>query len=326
MSEEAPAHRDFEHDGTTIHALDLGDGPVVLFVHGYPETSHSWRHQLPAVAAAGYRGVAIDVRGYGRSSRPPGIEEYSMGRLVADNVRIAEALGADRVVIVGHDWGSPIASTSSLLRPDLFDALVMLSVPYTPPSRERPTGLFAQIFGEDVEFYMNYFQEPGRADAEAAEDVRAWLLGMYYGAMAGAPPEARPFAVIPKGKRMKDLLVQPPGDLPWLPAEDLDEYVRSFEQSGFTGGLNRYRNLDNDWAELAAFRGRPVEVPALFIGGDEDGVTRFMGAAIARFPETLPHLRGSHILEGCGHWIQQERPEEVNRLLLEFLAQVRPAA
>ncbi len=324
MSAGAATHRDFEHDGITIHALELGEGPLVLFVHGYPETSHSWRHQLPALAAAGYKAVAIDVRGYGRSSCPPGIEQYSMGRLVADNVRIAEALEADRVVIVGHDWGSPIASTSALLRPDLFDALVMLSVPYAPPSVRAPIPLLAEIYGADAEFYMNYFQQPGRADAEAAEDVRSWLLGIYYGAMAGAPAEARPFAVIPKGKRMKDFLVQPAGDLSWLSVDDLGEYVAAFERSGFVGGHNRYRNLDGDWAELAAFRGRPVEVPSLFIGGDEDGVTRFMAGAIAGFPETLPRLWGSHILERCGHWIQQEQPEEVNRLLLEFLAEVRP--
>jgi pimeloyl-ACP methyl ester carboxylesterase len=297
---------------------------VVLLVHGYPETSHSWRHQLPALAGAGYRAIAIDVRGYGRSSCPEGIEEYSMGRLVADNVRIAESLEVDELVVVGHDWGAPIASTSALLRPDLFSALAILSVPYAPPSVERPTKAFAELFGGENDFYITYFQEPGRADAEAEEDVRAWLSGFYYGASAEAPPEAVQFAVVPKGERMKDRLVQPPGELSWLPAADLDHYVEEFERSGFTGGLNRYRNLDRDWAELAAFRGRPITVPSLFIGGDKDGPTLWGAAAIARFPQTLPQLVGSHILEGCGHWVQQEKPDEVNALLLDFLGAVRP--
>jgi pimeloyl-ACP methyl ester carboxylesterase len=324
MSDKGHRHHHYELDDVTIHAVEQGEGPVVLLVHGYPETSYSWRHQLPVLAEAGYKAVAIDVRGYGRSSRPEAIEDYRMVRHVADNVRLAEALGVEDVVIVGHDWGAPISWCSALLRPDLFSALALLSVPYAPPSVQPPTKVFAELFGDDAEFYMNYFQEPGRADAEAEEDVRGWITGFYYGGAAGAPPEATRFAVVPKGARMKDLLVQPEGEMPWLPAEDLDVYVAEFERTGLTGGLNRYRNLDRDWADLAAFRGRPITVPTLFIGGDHDGPTVWGAQAIARFPETLPALRGSHILEGCGHWIQQEKPDDVNRLLLEFLAEVRP--
>jgi len=324
MSDNGHRHHHYELDDVTIHAVEQGEGPVVLLVHGYPETSYSWRHQLPVLAEAGYKAVAIDVRGYGRSSRPEAIEDYRMVRHVADNVRLAEALGVEDVVIVGHDWGAPISWCSALLRPDLFSALALLSVPYAPPSVQPPTKVFAELFGDDAEFYMNYFQEPGRADAEAEEDVRGWITGFYYGGAAGAPPEATRFAVVPKGARMKDLLVQPEGEMPWLPAEDLDVYVAEFERTGLTGGLNRYRNLARDWADLAAFRGRPITVPTLFIGGDHDGPTVWGAQAIARFPETLPALRGSHILEGCGHWIQQEKPDDVNRLLLEFLAEVRP--
>lgn len=324
MSDNGHRHHHYELDDVTIHAVEQGEGPVVLLVHGYPETSYSWRHQLLVLAEAGYKAVAIDVRGYGRSSRPEAIEDYRMVRHVADNVRLAEALGVEDVVIVGHDWGAPISWCSALLRPDLFSALALLSVPYAPPSVQPPTKVFAELFGDDAEFYMNYFQEPGRADAEAEEDVRGWITGFYYGGAAGAPPEATRFAVVPKGARMKDLLVQPEGEMPWLPAEDLDVYVAEFERTGLTGGLNRYRNLDRDWADLAAFRGRPITVPTLFIGGDHDGPTVWGAQAIARFPETLPALRGSHILEGCGHWIQQEKPDDVNRLLLEFLAEVRP--
>jgi pimeloyl-ACP methyl ester carboxylesterase len=317
---------DYELDGITLHAIEQGEGPVVLLVHGYPETSFSWRHQMGALAGAGYRAIAIDVRGYGGSSCPKDIADYAMTRLVADNVRLAEALELDEVVIIGHDWGAPIAASSALLRPDLFSAVGMLSVPYAPPGLRQPTVVFAKLFGADGDFYINYFQEPGRADAEAEEDVRGWLAGFYYGAAADAPPEARRFAVVPKGSRMKDLLIQPETEMAWLPEADLDRYVAAFERTGFTGGLNRYRNIDRDWADLAAFRGRPITVPALFIGGDMDGPTILGGAAIARFPETLPRLWGSHILERCGHWVQQERPDEVNRLLLDFLAEVRPVS
>jgi pimeloyl-ACP methyl ester carboxylesterase len=326
MTESTWSDHEYELDGITLHAIEQGEGPGVLFVHGYPETSFSWRHQLPALAGAGYRAVAIDVRGYGRSSRPEDVEDYAMTRHVADNVRLAEALGLDEVVIVGHDWGAPIAATSALLRPDLFSAVGLLSVPYAPPSVRRPTEVFTELFGGADEFYINYFQEPGRADSEAAEDVLWWLSGFYYGASADAPPEATRFAVVPKGERMKDRLVQPGAEMSWLPDADLAHYVAEFERTGFTGGLNRYRNLDRDWADLAAFRGRPVVVPALFIGGDKDGPTIWGAAAIGRFPETLPRLFGSHILEHCGHWVQQEKPDEVNRLLLEFLAEVRPVS
>ncbi len=325
MSDGRHRHQMIELDDGPIHVVIQGEGPTVLFVHGYPETSFSWRHQLPVVAAAGYQAVAMDVRGYGRSVCPPAVEDYRMVRMVADTVGVAEALGVSEAVIVGHDWGAPIAWSSSLLRSDLFSALALLSVPYTPPSVEPPTKVFRQMFGDDAEFYMIYFQDEGRAEAEAEVDVEAWLLGFYYGGGFGAPPEATRFAVVPKGTLMKDLLVTPPGgSLPWLGADDLAVYVEDFERTGLRGGFNRYRNLDRDWADLAAFRGQPVRVPTLFIGGDHDGPTTWGADAISRFPRTVPDLRGSHILTDCGHWIQQEKPLETNRLLLEFLAEVRP--
>ncbi len=325
MSDNGHRHRMVELDDGPIHVVEQGEGPLVLFVHGFPETSFSWRHQLPAVAAAGYKAAAIDVRGYGRSTCPGRIEDYRLVRMVADNVGVAEAIGASDVVIVGHDWGAPISWTSALLRPDLFSALALLSVPYMPPSVEPPTKVFRAMFGDDNEFYMIYFQEPGRAEREAEADVRRWLAGFYYGAAFGAPPEATRFAVVPKGTLMSDLLPEPAeGDMPWLTEAELDTYVEAFEKTGFAGGLNRYRCLDLDWADLAAFRGQPVRVPALFVGGEGDGPTAWGASAIARFPDTLPELRGSHILKECGHWIQQEKPEETNRLLLEFLGEVRP--
>jgi pimeloyl-ACP methyl ester carboxylesterase len=326
VTDNGHRHRDVQLDDVSIHVVEQGSGPLVLLVHGFPETSYSWRHQLPVLAEAGYRAAAIDVRGYGHSTQPEAIDAYRMMRHVADNVGVVEALGADEAVIVGHDWGSPIAAASALLRPDLFTAVALLSVPYMPPSHRRPTEAIAELAGDRGEFYITYFQVPGRAEAEAAEDLRRWLVGFYFGASGEAPPEAASFGVVPEGVRMMELFAAPDGEMSWLPDADLDYYVAEFERTGVAGGLNRYRNLDRDWEDLAALRGQPIRVPSLFIGGDKDGPVIWGAGAIARFGETLPDLRGQHILPGCGHWTQQERPEEVNELLLGFLAEVRPTA
>jgi pimeloyl-ACP methyl ester carboxylesterase len=321
-------HGETSSGDVRIHYAEAGpeSGPVVLLVHGFPELAFSWRHQLPALAGAGYRAVALDVRGYGRSGKPAAIEAYRMVLHVADNVALAGHLGAERVVVVGHDWGSPIASSSALLRPDLFDAVALLSVPYNPPPRRRPTEAFAEMVGPEHDFYINYFQEAGKVEDESEQDLRRWLAAFYYGAAyEGASSGAgASLGVIPKGARMVDRLPEAPGELDWLPARDFEVYVAEFERTGLRGGLNRYRNIDRDAEDLAAWRDRPLEVPALFIGGDHDGPTRWGARAIADFPRTLPQLCGNHLLERCGHWVQQEQPEEVNRLLLDFLAEVRP--
>ena len=317
-------HRTESVDGIRIHCVEAGSGPLVILVHGFPESWFSFRHQLPALAAAGYRAVAIDVRGYGRSSKPTEIDQYRMLRLVADNVGLVRALGETQAIIVGHDWGAPIAWTSALLRPDVFRAVAGLSVPFSPPGGTRPTDAF-RAMGGDEEFYIEYFQRPGRAEAEIELDVRKWLLGFYFSASGDAPPPSSgsgSMASVPHGALMRDRFSYPETMPGWLSEGDLDVYTGEFERAGFTGGLNRYRNVDRDWEDLAAFRNRAIEVPALFIGGDRDGPTIWGGAAISRFPTTLPRLHRSIILPGCGHWTQQERPTEVNEALLDFLSAV----
>jgi epoxide hydrolase A/B len=316
-------HQIVDAHGTRIHLVEEGEGPVVLLVHGFPESWYSWRHQLPAIAAAGFRAVAIDVRGYGRSSKPLEVEAYGMIHHVADNVGVLEALGEKTATIVGHDWGSPIAATSALMRPDVFTAVGLLSVAYSPPGGRRPTETFASMaaaFG-DEEFYINYFQEPGRAEREAELDVRSWLVGFYVGASGDAtrPADGGTIATVPKGGMLRDRFVIPDQLPAWLTEEDVEFYTAEFERSGFRGPLNRYRNVDRDWVDLAGWRGLPIEVPSLFIGGEKDGPTMWGAGAIARYRETLPGLRGSHILAGCGHWVQQERADEVNELLTGFL-------
>jgi pimeloyl-ACP methyl ester carboxylesterase len=314
-------HRTVDARGTRIHLVEEGSGPIVLLVHGFPESWYSWRHQMPAIAAAGFRAVAIDVRGYGRSSKPLEVEAYGMVQHVADNVGVVEALGEETAIIVGHDWGSPIAAHSALLRPDVFTGVALLSVAYSPPGRRRPTESFAAMASGEEEFYISYFQEPGRAEAEIELDVPSWLLGFYCSASGDSvpPPDGGTMATIPKGKMMRDRFVVPEVLPAWLTEDDLAFYTGEFERSGFRGPLNRYRNVDRDWVDLAAWRGAPITVPALFVGGEKDGPTRWGAGAIGRYPETLPQLRGNHILPGCGHWIQQERPTELNDLLRGFL-------
>ncbi|MGP8301716.1 alpha/beta fold hydrolase [Streptomyces inhibens] len=316
-------HRSVEAPGGRIHLVEQGTGPLVLMVHGFPESWYSWRHQLPALAAAGYRAVAIDVRGYGRSSKPREVSAYRMLAHVADNVAVLRALGEETAIIVGHDWGSPIAAHTALLRPDLFTAVALLSVPYAPRGGIRPTEAFARLGGTE-EFYINYFQEPGRAEAEIEPDVRSWLAGFYAGLSGDAKSPSGQghvnlFSVAPGGKLSDRFPTDTTTLSSWLTEADLDFYADEFERTGLTGGLNRYRNVDRDWEDLAAWAGAPLTQPALFIGGELDAPTTWMADAIKAFPTTLPGLSSSHILEGCGHWVQQERPAEVNRLLLDWL-------
>lgn len=315
-------HQSLAVNGIRLHIVEEGEGPLVLLVHGFPESWYSWRHQIPVLAAAGYRAVALDVRGYGRSSAPAAIDAYRMLRKVADNVELVHTLGAESAVVVGHDWGAPIAWSSALLRPDVFRAVAGLSVPYAPNGPTRPTAGFARM-GGDEEFYVQYFQQPGRAEAELEQDVRRWLLGFYFSISGDAPRTPAgggTVGTIPHGARMMDRFAYPAEMPAWMSEEDLDVYAGEFERTGFTGGLNRYRNVDRDWEDLTAFRDRPIEVPALFVGGSKDGPTLWGKPAIERFGETLPKLHRSIILDGCGHWTQQERPNEVNDALLDFLA------
>ncbi|MCL3996737.1 alpha/beta hydrolase [Streptomyces lavenduligriseus] len=362
----APTHRLVPSPAGRIHLVEQGSGPLVLLLHGFPESWYAWRHQLAALASAGYRAVAIDVRGYGRSSKPEAVEAYRMLDLVADNVAVVEGLGERSAVVVGHDWGATIAAMSTLTRPDVFRAVGLLGVPYTPPGGPRPSEVFARMGGAGAddepgveqpdaarpgvegagaeqpgldepgfvrtgthphphprpqEFYISYFQQPGRAEAEMEPDVRGWLAGFYAALSADTMPA--PGAPDPHftgaGGTLRECF--PVGVLPsWLGERDLDVLADEFERTGMTGALNRYRNMDRDWADLADWAGRPITRPSLFIGGERDASLAWLADAVKAFPETLPGLLGSHILDGCGHFVQQERPEETNRILLDWLA------
>ncbi|MDT0442572.1 alpha/beta fold hydrolase [Streptomyces johnsoniae] len=316
-----PTHRLVPSPAGRTHVVEQGRGPLVLLVHGFPESWYSWRHQLPVLAAAGYRAVALDVRGYGRSAKPVDVAAYRMRELVADSAAVVQALGERSAVIVGHDWGAGIAAHAALLRPDVFSAAALLSVPYAPRGGMRPTEAFARIGGGSEDFYVSYFQEPGRAEAEIEPDVRGWLRGFYAGLSADTMPgpEEPDLHFVPKGGKLSDRF--PAGPLPaWLSERDLDVYAGEFERTGMTGALNRYRNVDRDWEDFAEWEGAAITQPSLFIGGGLDASTTWLADAIAAFPTTMPGLTASHVLEGAGHWLQQERAEDVNRLLVDWLA------
>ncbi|MFC7304510.1 alpha/beta fold hydrolase [Streptomyces monticola] len=314
-----PRHRLVGVPGGRIHLVEQGSGPLVMLVHGFPETWHSWRHQLPALAAAGYRAIAVDVRGYGRSSKPQDVSAYRMLELVEDLAAVVRALGEESAVFVGHDWGATIAANTALVRPDVCAVVALLGVPYSPRGGVRPSEVFARI-GGDEEFYVQYFQEPGRAEAEIEADVRGWLAGFYAGLSADTMDTSGEHSLffVPHGARMADRF--PRGPLPsWLSEAELDVCAGEFERTGFTGALHRYRNADRDWEDLAPWDGAPVTQPSLFLAGAQDASVAWLADAVEAFPQTLPNLAASHLIEGCGHWVQQERPHEVNAILTDWL-------
>ena len=295
----------------------------MILVHGFPESWYSWRYKLSALAEAGYQAAAIDVRGYGRSYKLRDVRGYRMVKHVGDVVDLVGALGAQSAELVGHDWGAPIAWSSALLRPDQFDGVVGLSVPYSAPrTLFGPSPVKATRANEDSdEFYISYFQEVGRAEAEIEQDVSQWLL-VFYHCASGEVTNGPNIARMDYGKALRDKFVYPDVMPSWLSEADLDYYAGEFERSGFFGGLSRYRNVDRDWEDLAAYADQPIRIPSMFVRGSKDGPTIWGGAAIARFPETLLALYKSEVIEGSGHWIQQERAEEINTLLIEFLNQL----
>ena len=294
-------------------------GKVVLFCHGWPESWYSWRHQLLALSKAGYHCIAPDMRGYGGTDAPQAIEAYSQLHLVGDMVELMRVLGHSQVVIIGHDWGAQVAWMSALLRPDLFRAVVGMSVPWTPQGK---IDLISSLAKSGINnFYMQYFQTPGVAEAEFEADIEESLRRIYYTASGEQEDPSQGFSMLKEGKGFL-VSTTNPAQLPeWLPQTDLNYYVAQFQRSGFRGGLNWYRNLKRSWEQLAPWRGQVIHQPSLFIAGERDSVLRFPAsqAQIAAYSKTLPGLRGCHILEGGGHWIQRERADEVSGLVIGFL-------
>ena len=319
-------HRTVEANGIRLHLAEAGEGPLVLLCHGFPESWYSWRHQLQALAEAGFRAVASDMRGYGESDRPEAIEQYTLFHLVGDMVGVLDALGAADAVIAGHDWGAPVAWHAALMRPDRFRAVIGLSVPFRPRGTAQPTTMMPKT--DDAVFYQLYFQTPGVAEAELERDVRRTIRGMLYSASGDGPAGKRStfsasdaVGMVPRKGGLLAGLVQPEALPPWLSAADIDFYAGEFTRAGFRGGLNWYRNIDRNWELLAPYAGAKVTVPALYVAGDRDLVMAFRGMdqLLPALPKFVPQLRRTLVLPGCGHWTQQERPREVNAAMIEFL-------
>ena len=318
-------HRFVETNGIRTHLAEQGSGPVVLLCHGFPESWYSWRHQLTALAAAGFRAIAPDMRGYGRTDQPEAIDQYTLFHLVGDMVSLLDGLGVESAVIAGHDWGAPVAWHAALLRPDRFRAVIGLSVPFRPRGATRPTTAMPQT--DDAWFYQLYFQAPGVADAELERDVRLSLRRILYSGSGDVPRRARTIAspdttgMLPRLGGFLDRTVEPDMLPQWLTEADIDFYAGEFMRTGFRGGLNWYRNIDRNWELLAPFAGARVSVPALYMAGDRDLVVGFRGMdqLIPNLTQFVPELRGTIMLPGCGHWTQQERSGEVNAAIIEFL-------
>jgi pimeloyl-ACP methyl ester carboxylesterase len=311
------SHRIVKTNGINVRIAEAGSGPLVLMLHGWPESWYSWRHQLPALADAGFHAVAPDVRGYGGSDKPHAIEAYSMKNMVADALGIVDELDAETAVVIGHDWGAPMAWTSAALHPDRYRAVVGMSVPYTGRSAGPPLQMMNQIFADSF-FYIVYFQDVGKAEAELEKDVRRSMKLVLYTASGDAPPGMTGFAGKSKDSGLLDGITEPEKLPPWLTEEDLDYFTKEFEGSGFRGPINRYRNMDRDWEEIPELATLKINQPALFLAGEKDGVI----AMQPNFPETMkqwvPNVQVK-LYPGAGHWTQQERPKEVNADLIAFL-------
>ncbi|ORA14106.1 alpha/beta fold hydrolase [Mycobacterium asiaticum] len=305
-------------NGVRLRVIEAGDrgAPVVVLCHGFPELAYSWRRQIPALAEAGYHVLAPDQRGYGGSSRPEAIEAYDIHHLTADITGLLDDVGVERAAWVGHDWGAMVVWNAPLLHPDRVGAVAALSVPPVPRAKRPVTVALKRTFGDNF-FYILYFQEPGVADAELNGDPARTMRRMMGSLVLSVDQDAaqRMFAPGPEG--LIDRLPEPDGLPDWITQDELDRYISEFSRTGFTGGLNWYRNMDRNWETTADLDGATIDVPCLFIGGTADPVLTFTRKD--RAAEVVSGPYRELMIDGAGHWLQQERPDEVNAALLEFL-------
>jgi pimeloyl-ACP methyl ester carboxylesterase len=316
--------RSIDANGTRLRVAVCGSGPLVLMVHGFPESWFSWRHQMPAIAAAGFTAAAMDVRGYGGSDKPAAIAAYTIRELAGDIAAVIDALDPAGAVLIGHDWGAPQVYGTALLHPDKVRAVVGLSVPAVAYSPRKPSEVWAGAYPNEL-FYQTYFWPDGPAEAEFAADPHRFIRLFYY-SLSGDRPAGVNGLIRPAGATSLLAGLPDPDPLPaWLTAEDVEYYANSFREGGFRGPLNRYRAQDLDVEQLRPYAGRQIEQPSLFIAGARDP-SRYMIPGIDRYADPVPRLancRGIHVLDGIGHWIQQEAPATVNRLILGFLGDQR---
>ncbi|HCK84245.1 MAG TPA: alpha/beta hydrolase [Hyphomonadaceae bacterium] len=323
-----PDFRIIESNGMRVRAAVQGEGPLVLMVHGFPESWYSWRHQMAPLAAAGFTACAIDVRGYGGSDKPHEVEAYSMANMCADVAGVIDALSPNApAVLVGHDWGAPIVWHTAVLHARKVRAVAGLSVPYYALPPMPLSRIFKAMYTDQGKFfYMAYFQDEGVAEAELEADVRGTLRRMYYAASADSNGRWGGGDKL-VGEPLLQGLPDPDPFPSWLTAADIDYFVGEFERSGFRGPINRYRNFERDWEMMNNVADRKVHQPSLFIAGAQDMVLKMFGdgnvdTLVATMRDQLTDFRGAHIVPGAGHWVQQEAPDATTGHLIDWLAQL----
>jgi pimeloyl-ACP methyl ester carboxylesterase len=307
-------NRVVETNGLRLALRDEGRGPAVVLLHGFPELAYSWRHQVPALAAAGFRVLAPDQRGYGGSDRPADVTAYDIHHLTADLAGLLDAVGIERAVVVGHDWGGLVGWMMPLLHPARVAGVVGVNTPFFPRAAAPPVQLLRQLFGDN--HYIVHFQQPGVADAALARDPRRVFTQLMRRAVS---PKAASVALAATGMRNLVQLVEADDALgePLLAEDELAVYVAAFERTGFTGGINWYRNMDRNWATTPELAGATVGVPALMVTAEWDPVlTPRMAEGMEAW---VPDLE-TRMIPRCGHWTQQEKPAELNAILLDWLA------
>ena len=315
--------RHVQVNGVQLRIAEMGGGPLVLLVHGWPESWYSWRHQMPALAAAGFRVVAPDMRGYGGSDKPEAVESYDIHQVTGDLAALVETLGEREAILVGHDWGAIVAWHAMLLHPQRFTALVAMSVPYSGRGSRSIVETLRAVHGDNFN-YILYFQEPGIAEKEFDADPRAILSRLYL-----SPDSPREAPLVKDPKRAAGgwipRLGAPKGLPAWLTQKELDYYVAEFQRAGFRGGINYYRNFQRNWDTTPQLADAKILAPVLFIAGEKDMVIRGASAPAleASMKPVVPGLRGVKLIPATGHWVQQERPAETNAAMLEFLRSLR---
>jgi pimeloyl-ACP methyl ester carboxylesterase len=310
-------HRSIDTNGIRMHVAEQGVGPLIVLLHGFPECWYSWRHQLSALAAAGYHAVAPDQRGFGETDQPANVQSYTVLHTVGDLIGLLDALGEERAVVVGHDFGSRPAWGAALMRPERILGVIGLSVPFVPRGPVPPIAGLRATMGE--RFYQVYFQEPGAAETEFERDVRTSIRRILYG-LSGNVEEV-PIPIVPESGRLLDVFEEPEVLPDWLSQEDLDVYTQEFERTGFVPALNWVRNFDRNWELMAPWAGAKVQVPAMYMAGELDHVVRLPGMMdlITNLEAFVPNLSRTVMFPGCGHWTQQERADEVNAAIIGFL-------
>ncbi len=311
-------HRKVRTNGIEMHIAEAGKGFPVVFLHGFSELWYSWRHQLPAIAGAGFHAIAPDQRGYGGTDAPPDVRSYSMKYLTADIVGLLDALGADKCVLVANNWGSGVAWACAELYPERVAAMFHLNIAYSKRSDEPPTAFIRKFAGDHFNFAL-YFQQPGTAEAELEKDPKDTIRRFRFALSGDAPPGTVEYLFMQKraGTGMLEGMPNPTQLPTWLTEADLDYYAKEFGRTGFRGGLNWYRNMDSDWRDLPKIGATGIKQPVGYMGGRRDPSVIY--APFDQMIAATPKLRSILFLEGCGHWVQEERADEVNRELIEFL-------